>query len=198
MSTAGKVLVVLVTLAVVPWIWLYAKVHELNNSWGAEIQRLSKQVDDLSGQISQKQSDLDAALAAVALEKDQRSNELTQLTTRISEIEVLETESREAAERARLQIALLEETAKDAQATVAGRAKELDDTQKAKDQAEALVNTLRGSVQERMDQLATMRQEFLRIVGENRKMIDRLRESGETPSATRAAGRVRPASLRSR
>lgn len=196
MSTAGKVLVVLVMLAVVPWIWLYAKVYELNSSWGEEIQRLSKQVDDLGGQVAKKQAELDDALLAVSREKSQRDDELTVLTTRVSEIEVLETGSREAAERARLQIALLEAAAKDATATVAGRVKELNDTQKAKDEAEALVKSLQNSVQQRMDNLATLRQEFLRLVEENRQMLERLRgRKGETPSAART-GRVRPVSFR--
>ena len=58
--------------------------------------------------------------------------DLTALRTRVSEVEVLEAKSREDADRVRLQLALLEETAQNAQTAVAGREKELADTQKAK------------------------------------------------------------------
>jgi chromosome segregation ATPase len=193
MSTAGKVLVVLVVLAVIPAIWLYAKVYDLNSNWGQEIQRLGKQVDELDQQLDAKQAELDAKLAAISREKSQRDDDLTALRARISEVEVLEAKSREDADRVRLQIALLEESAKDAQATVTGREKEVADTQKAKDDAEALVKTLQGAVQSRMDELASLRQEFLRIVEENRQMLQQLRSGNGSPEAR--SGRVRPASF---
>ena len=64
---------------------------------GAQLQQLTKQVDNLQGQVAQKQADLDAALAAVSREKTQRDDNLTALTARVSEVEVLAAESREAA-----------------------------------------------------------------------------------------------------
>lgn len=193
MSTAGKVLVVLVLLLVVPWILMFSKVYDLNTNWGRRVQQLEQQYQQLSEQVAAREADLDRARHAVNLEQLSRDNAMTALRARIAAIEVRLTEQREAQERARLQNETLQTARTHAEATVAGRTQEKADTQKALDEAQALVETLRGEVQTRMDQLASMRDDFQRIVEENRQLMARQGSRSGTTSGS-AGRRVRPAS----
>jgi type VII secretion effector (TIGR04197 family) len=194
MSIAGKVLVFVIIVALVAWIWLFAKVYALNTGWGEAVQRLEKQVEDLGQQIATRQAELDTVLAAVAREKLQRDDERVVLEARLSEVEALEANRREEAERVRLQLALLEEATRDAQTTVAGRTKEREDTEQAKAQAEALVKNLQTEVEARMEELASLREEFLRTTEENRQLLRRLRSRNGSSDEART-GRTRPASF---
>jgi chromosome segregation ATPase len=187
MSTAGKVLVVLVALILLPWIWLYAKVYELNSGYGQQVQRLTTQIEDLEKQIALGSQELDTRIAEAHREQAAYDNDLAVLRTRIADVEKRESTSREALERIKLQIATLEESTKDAQLTVATRLQEKADTMKAVADTEQLVKSLEAAVQSRLDQLDNLRNTFLTTMEENRKMLNRL-DSAST-------GRVRRASL---
>jgi len=80
MSTAGKVLVVLVTLSLLAWVVLFSAVAQLNTNWGQTIQKSEAQVADLAtkqevaeGQVQKNQ---------VATHQKQRQEELELVTWR--------------------------------------------------------------------------------------------------------------------
>jgi chromosome segregation ATPase len=187
MSTAGKVLVILVALTLLPWIWLYSKVYELNAGYGAEIQKVSRQIDDLEKGVLAGGTELHARIAEVRLEQSAHDDALAVLRTRVGDVEKLEAESREEAERINLQLATVQEATEGANATVASREREKADTTKAIADTEQRVKSLQAEVRDRLDRLTEMRQAFLQTMEQNRQMLRR------TESAR--SGRIRPASL---
>ena len=50
MSTAGKVLTAVVILLIIGWIVLIAKVADLNNNWGQQIDKLTADISRLEGE----------------------------------------------------------------------------------------------------------------------------------------------------
>ncbi len=58
MSTAGKVLSVVVILALVGWTFLFAQIAQLNANWGQKIDQLTEQVKTLETDVAQTQRPL--------------------------------------------------------------------------------------------------------------------------------------------
>lgn len=187
MSTAGKVLVGVVVLALIGWIVLFSLVYELNTNWGKEMDRLTAQVQKLEQDTKAQAITLENTLAELSHEQVQRDTDVEVLRGLLSHAEKLATQNLEATERVRFQVAGLEAAQKDAAEQVKNRVAEKAKTQADLATAEEAVKTLQGQVQGQLDQLSTLRDSFLQTMEENRKMIDQMRQP-----VGRSAQRVEP------
>ena len=107
MSTAGKVLTVVVILALAGWIFLFAQIAQLNANWGQKIDQLTEQVKTLETDVAQTRQTLDTRIAEITLSQDQRDRAMTVLKSRLAHVEKLQALNQEALVRAGLQIELL-------------------------------------------------------------------------------------------
>jgi DNA anti-recombination protein RmuC len=178
MSTAGKVLVGVVILALVGWIVLFSLVYELNTNWGREIDRLTAQVQKLDQEATAQATALENALADLSREQVRRDTDVEVLRGLLSDAEKLAALNQEATERVKLQVAGLEQARREAADRIQHRAEEKARTQKELADAEATVKTLQGRVQAQLDELANLRQTFVQTMEENRKLVERMRGAG--------------------
>jgi hypothetical protein len=192
MSTLGKVLSVLTVLMILVWIVMAAGVADLNRNYGEKVIKLQGDIDRLEKQVVAAQAEVEGLIPQIALQQVERDKRLTVLREHLSQLEKLDTESREALIRVELQVTRVQAEVTASQAANALREKQKADTQKLLADARAGVQTLMGENAKLLEELTGLRTEYLSTVAENRELYGRL--SGASPSAT--APRVRPASLR--
>lgn len=195
MSTLGKVLSVLVVLMVLVWIVMFAAVADLNRNYGEKVIKLHGDIDRLEKQVVATQAEVDQLMPQITLQQDDRDKRLAVLRTHLSQLERLETESREALTRVQLQIARVQADAKAAQAANELREKQKAETQKELAAARAGVQTLMAANAKLLDELMGLRTQFLTTTGENRKLLARLAGASTGVGRTNTV-RVRPATLR--
>jgi chromosome segregation ATPase len=191
MSTAGKVLTVLVTLSILFWIAMFSVVAKLNENWANQINSLNKSLEKAEQELPDLETKLQAALFDLTAEQDRLNDQLTVFRARLSDAERRDAETKETLERARLQLASVESAVKSSQGTNEHRLGEVNATKKKLSEEQARVETLKGEVAKGMDELATLRQQFKSLLEENKAMLTKLRRMG--PSGGR---RVRSATLR--
>jgi chromosome segregation ATPase len=192
MSTAGRVLVVLVALAMIPWIILFSLVYQLNENWGQEKLNVEKKIAETEQDNARIRADLDKMLGDIKFLQVNRDNQLTLLRSRLSDAEKRQTLAFEAQERMRLEIETLNVAIKAAQTSIERRTQEWQDTNKALADTRAAVQVLRQDVDAKYQQVEELRSRFLKVTQENRKQLRQAVGSG----ADAGRARIRSASLR--
>jgi chromosome segregation ATPase len=190
MSTAGKVLTVIVILAIIGWIFLFSKVADLNKNWGERIAKLTKDVEKLEADLPVAVAGLDKQLAELTAEQVHINDTMTVFRARVSDLEKLDSESREALDRIKFQLASSQASVKSAQTSLDFRKNEYAQTDKDLAAERAKVETLKTSVAALMGELAQMRDQFKSLLAENKQMLEKI-ERKSTPKP-----RVSSATLR--
>jgi chromosome segregation ATPase len=191
MSTAGKVLVVIVMLAILGWVILASLVTERNKNWGREMQRLSVEVDKLDVELAKLRSELDQRVADVSSRQRESNNELTVLRVRLNDVQKLETTTLESLTRAQFQVQSVQSAATSAQNDLDRRKAEEAETGKLLAAGRSKVDQLKEAVGAQLAELAKLRQSFKSLLSQNKEMLGRV-ERSIGPSR---GGRVRSASL---
>ncbi|MBX6316770.1 MAG: hypothetical protein IRY99_28230 [Isosphaeraceae bacterium] len=183
MSTAGKVLTVLVTLSILLWIALAALVADLNRNWGEALDKQRKEFARLREEIGKAENDLIKLKLATDVEQDATTKDVTRLRADIAARERVEIEIKEALAAAQLQLAKVEAEVKDAQAQVEIRQQEKQGTEKALADAQAAVAQLRTQNAELLAELTRLRDEFKATLAENKELLARYQAAGRPKSA---------------
>jgi cell division protein FtsB len=174
MSTAGKVLSVLVVLALLVWIGLLSMVAQRNANWGQKIKTQDEQIATLQ----KSQTDLRDQLADLknTVAREQESHELAVAVLRaeVADFEKTLTDSIEALERVKNQVKSQTIASDVAKAHDEHRLGEKTQTQTDIDTQTAEVEKLKGENGVLMAQLEQLRNEFLSTMADNRKMVQRL------------------------
>jgi chromosome segregation ATPase len=177
MSTAGKVLVVIVTLVSVVWVLLIAMVADLNRNWGAELQnqkeahaKAEKDHAAVVAGFAKLKSDVDQ-------EQFQTNKDVTALHAQVSGEERALTTVQEALARVTLQVASVEAQAKTAEAEKAQRQKELDDTKTKLAELRQTVQTLKADYEAGLAELDQLRGEFKTLLAENHRLVEQISRS---------------------
>lgn len=196
MSTAGKVLVVVVTLAIVVWVVLFAKVADLNANWGQHIAKLEGDVIKLDKQLYDLRAEVNRLVPETTVQQIRRDKQLAVLRSSISDIEKLDVETREALTRIELQVASVQSAVQGAQAQLALRNQEKADTQKNLATAKAEVETIKGQNAQLLDELTKDREQFVKLREENTKLRERLATAPPSGPRTRNATLITPGATR--
>jgi chromosome segregation ATPase len=189
MSTAGKVLTVFIAMLALIWVLLASTVAEYNRNGTKAIEDLKKQVAQLDGQVTKAQTELRDFIDQAYQERLVTQNELTGLQARLSDVEktralVLETDS-----RVKLQLKGMADTVNKSKANSQQRLTEQEAETKAKDDAEKLVEQLKGENNQLLGELTSQRDKFRTTRETNKELADRLRKGDRTTTRT-----TRPAS----
>jgi chromosome segregation ATPase len=193
MSTPGKVLTVLVALAVLGGVFLTAKVSALNSNWGQRIDQLSGQVTQLDQDFSSVRGQVEESLAQVRILQEKSDKDLVLLRTRVSDLEKFEADSQEAIERANVEMKRVDDQIRDGKTAEEARGAELAQTRQDLESTRQVVEQQKVTVDSLVDSLKRLQTDFVRTVDENRRLLDQLRANS---AASGNSGRVRAAALR--
>jgi len=182
MSTAGKVLVVLVSLLTLVWIVLIATVAQLNKNGTKAVRDLETQVAKLEQDVAANQKSLESLKDQISREQTTTGQELAVIQSRQTELERARTELLETASRVKYQVAEIEAAVKTAQLDRDQRVAEKKAETEARDAARAEVAQLKIEHSRLSDQLTQLRNKFKATVEENRRLVDRLLRGGNPPA----------------
>ena len=171
MSTAGKVLVVLIMLASLVWMVLMAGVTQLNRNGNQALIELNNKFDKLTDDVQTTRAKIVEIKDQTSVLQGQMDKELTVIRSRQLDVERVSSNIKEILSRVQYQLATLGETVKNAEATAKQRADEKVAEQKALDDARANVQTLKGQNQELTNRLTGLRNEFKSKLSDNVSLI---------------------------
>jgi hypothetical protein len=174
MSTAGKVLVVLVTLMLLGWLGLLAMVARLNDNWGELVVKNAEQIAALEKQLGDTTELLAKVKTDIAREQTFRDLRLVELRTDVADREQILTHTIEALERVKNQVKSQQEAEKLAELGKKRRNDEKAETEKAIEAAKAEVQTLTGQNETLLAQLDRLQKDFISTLGENKQMVQRM------------------------
>jgi chromosome segregation ATPase len=175
MSTAGKVLVVLVLLVAPVWIVMVSTVAQLNMNAGAGLAALKTKVATLENDVATMTRDIVKLKDQIAHEQEAMSQQLAVTRARQADLQKARSEWIEIAARDNYQVAAMQEAAKRAVATRELRAAEKVQETEAKQAAEAEVEKLQQEHAQLTEQLDKLRGEFKATADDNRKLMARLK-----------------------
>ena len=158
MSTAGKVLAVLVMLMSLVWMILSAGVSQLNTNGNKKLHDLAEQVEKLQEDVEKAQDDIVALKSSASSVQEQLDHEVTVLHARQSDHEKDRSQIRESLARWQYQLATVQETIDRAKAALQHRieehqtgeqvlAKSKSDVKELMDRSGELMTQLDGSSQ---------------------------------------------------
>jgi chromosome segregation ATPase len=187
MSTPGKVLVVLVTLASLIWIVMVAAVADINTTGSEKFANLSAQVEKLQTDVVETQGQLEALKDQISQTQVEMGYDLATVRARQAALEKVRSDTLEMASRVKLQLADYEASIKTAETAREQREAEKKAEAEAKARAEAEVAELKKEHARLTEQLTRLGKEFRTTLASNRRLVDRLLKSG--------GRQARPASL---
>lgn len=184
MSTAGKVLSVLVVLVAVVWVMLSATVAQLNRNGTQAVEALQKKVAALEVQVVDASRSLDQLKESTHLEQLKTQADLTTIQARQADVEKARSEVKEIASRVQLQIADVDAMVKNASTHQKQRETEKDVETRALAAAREHVETLKDQREEMVGRLTSLRGKLQATLQQNKALTDRLRKSSpSSPSA---------------
>src|SRR5208337_4058889 len=182
MSTAGKVLVVLVMLSSTAWPILTAGVTQLNRNGNKALIDLADRVTKLEDDLKTTQDEIVKVKDETILVQEQMVRDLAVTGSRQTNMERVKSNIREILSRVQYQPATLQETVKNAEQTAQQRAAEKVAEQKILDAAKAEVETLKVQNSELMNRLTSLRNELKTTLKASLDMLDMLGRAVKVPS----------------
>lgn len=193
MPTAGKVLSVLVSLALLGWIFLASQVAELNRNWGQKLTKLEADVERVSAEVQTAGRQLDDLKAAVVLAQTIKEQDLTRLRAQVSKVQGAQAYSRETLDRFNLQSASVAEQLRQAEQRRQLRTQEKAEADRVFNESVAEVKRLADENNQLLERLGGLRQSLEQLVQQNQQLVNQI--LGGRSGALPASPRVRSASL---
>jgi chromosome segregation ATPase len=167
MSTAGKVLIVLVLLTSLVWLVLASGVAQLNTNGNTRLHELTVQIDKLQTDFKQSQDEIVAVRDQTSSIQENVDRQITVLRARQSDLEKARSKIIEYMTRVQYQLATVKDTIEKAKTTLQHRIEEQASEQQALVQAKSEVEDLKGKNGELLSQLSTLRQNFETVYRSN-------------------------------
>jgi chromosome segregation ATPase len=160
MSTAGKVLTVLVMLVLVVWIVLAAGVARLNTNGNEQLHKLVEQVEKLRADVEKTTVEVAGLRDQTSTIQEKVDRDLTVLRDRELALEKSASQITESLNRYKFQLGTVEEAVKSAQDLLQHRVAERDAEQKALADSRSDVKMLMADSSQLMNRLDTLRKNF--------------------------------------
>jgi chromosome segregation ATPase len=183
MSTAGKVLIVLILLVLPIWIVMFSAVAELNKNGTQAVQDLKEKVVKLEEDVARNEHEIFTLKDQISLEQRAMGEQITVLRSRQSDAEKARAELTEIQKRVKYQLAGIETALKNAQTTRDVRDAEKKTVTKEIADTEDEVKKLQEEHAELTAQLERLRSEFKETLESNRAMADRLSKASNKPGS---------------
>ena len=160
MSTAGKVLAVLVMLMSLVWMILSAGVAQLNTNGNQKLHDLAEQVEKLQDDVEKAEDDIDALKSSASSVQENLDHEITVLHARQSDHEKDHSQIRESLSRWQYELATVQETIERAKSALQHRIDEHQNAEQVLAKSKSDVKDLTDRSGELMNQLVALRKEF--------------------------------------
>lgn len=180
MSTAGKVLVVLVMLSMVFWLIMASAVTQLNSNAGELVAKNDELIDGLQKDLTKAQADLYSLRKNLALEQEKNSLAITYVRGQISNTERRQADIVEALERIKVQVILAEKASIQAIANKEQRTNDVADLQVEKARLLDTVDTLKAEDSALREQSESLLTNLKNTLVENKKLADRAATKSNT------------------
>jgi len=193
MSTAGKVLTVLILLVMIVWLVVLSGVTQLNVNWEEKIAKQDKQLDQLQKDADAAASRLLSLTDQARLKQDETDRELREILGRIATAERRQSDVVEKLSRVKFELA--EYLAAVEQANVNKATREAEFAQGEADlvKKKEEIAKAQGLNSDLRDQLAKLQDEFKKILAENTAQVEKAAREGAT-SRPASSRRTPPAS----
>jgi chromosome segregation ATPase len=173
MSTAGKVLVVLVMLTVVVWMILAGGVAQLNRNGNEALTKLATELEKVEADLQTAKHDILNYRDQTALTQEKIDRDIAVLRSRQADLEDARSQISESLSRLRYQLATVDETIKTAQTSLQNRNKEYQDEEKAIDDLRTEVQGLKTDNTQLMARLHSLREKFRDTYHSNLGMLNK-------------------------
>ncbi len=160
MSTAGKVLTVLILLFSLVWVILTAGVDQLNRNGNQALITLTERVAKLQENLRTTQNEIVAVKDQTHVLQATMDRELMVMNSRQNDVQRLASNAAEVLSRVRYELATVQETVQSAQQHQTERSAELAVDQKALATARDEVKQLMARDEELRARLASLRDQF--------------------------------------
>jgi chromosome segregation ATPase len=195
MSTAGKVLSVLVALSILGAIFLSASVAELNRSWGQKVIQVEnelKQAQDAIPPVIVEVRQLRDQINLIQLEKD---DQLTRLRSELSKLQKADSYTKETLDRYNIQFAGTDQQIQMAKQFLEIAKRERSETQQNYARTLAELNQLAEENSQMLAELERLRSQFVATLHESQSAVHEILGEDGDPHTRSAARRTRPASM---
>jgi chromosome segregation ATPase len=167
MSTAGKVLVVLVLLTSVAWIVMASGVAQLNTNGNTRLHDLAEQIEKLQTGFKQTHDEIVSLRDQTSSIQEDVDRQIAVLRARQSDVERARSQIQESLSRVQYQLATVKETIEKANTTLKDRIAEQASDQQTLAQAKSEVENLKAKNGELLSQLSTLRNSFESVYHSN-------------------------------
>jgi chromosome segregation ATPase len=171
MSTAGKVLIVLVTLTTLVWMILASGVAQLNRNGNNVLHELDVQLAKAQVDLKKTQDDIVSFRDETSSIQEKVDRDLTGLGARLADVQKARSQIIDGLARLQYQLATVEESIKGAQTTLEHRNAERQAEEKALADARAEVQSLMAESSQLANRLSTLRQTFQTTYKANVEML---------------------------
>ena len=192
MSTAGKVLTVLILLMTVAWIVMMSAVAQLNVNWQAKLTTQKTEFDRVTDEAEKAKAAYLGFTEQARAEQDATDRDLRVRLAQVASAEARQSSKVEDLTRLKIQLADYLAAVEKAKTNLATReaekAKDLDDLAKKRDE----IAKAQGTNAELRAELAQLQDEFKRLLADNAAKVA---EASKAPAAKPASSRrVSPSS----
>ena len=194
MSTAGKVLTVLILLVMIGWTVVLASITQLNMNWHEQIAKQEKTLTETTDRVESANKSVIDLTEAIRIEQTNRARDLRDVEDRIIAAERRQSTNKEHLTAVQSQLAAYLAAVEKAQANNATREAEkvkvTDDLAKKRDEiakTQAVNSDLR-------DQLGKLQDEFKQILADNARKANDAGQGRPAPRPASSGPRPSPAS----
>lgn len=173
MSTAGKVLSVLVLLSSLVWMILTAGVTQLNRNGNQALKKLNERLDQLQADPKIGQQVV-AAKDQITVLQQRKDLELAVLRARLNDAQRLSSNVNEVLSRVKYELEIVEKVLQDAELAKTQRVTEKELEQKALEAARNEVKELKAKDTELRARLRQLRDQFAATYGRNTEEVRRI------------------------
>jgi chromosome segregation ATPase len=175
MSTAGKVLVVLVTLTTLVWMILASGVAQLNRNGNKAVHDLSEQLAKAQVDLKQTHDDIVAFHDETSSIQEKVDSDLTVLGIKVAGLQKSHSQIVESLTRVQYELATIQETIKGAQTALEHRTTEKQAEEKALADAKSEVQILMADSDQLENRLKSLRESFQSTYKANVEMVGKSR-----------------------
>ncbi|HEV3165121.1 MAG TPA: hypothetical protein VGZ22_13935 [Isosphaeraceae bacterium] len=173
MSTAGKVLSVIVILALFGWLCLMSMVARLNANWGQVVVAQDKKLESLQKEMVDTRDQLAKVKNDIAFAQEVRDKDIVTHRIAMAKKEKILSDTTETLERAKNQVKGQQASQATAEEIKKRRTDELAETHRLLAEARDDVRKLIAQNKELGDRLDELQKNFISARAENQKLLKR-------------------------
>ena len=175
MSTAGKVLVVLIVLASLVWLILIGGVAQLNYNGNEQLDKLTKELEKMETDLQETRREIVNLRDQTTATQEQVDREVTTLRAQQAELEKARSKIMESLTRVQYQLAIVGDTITGAETSKKHRDAEHQAEEKAMEELRGEVQNLKTQNDQLMARLQTLRDQFQTTYHTNLETISKKR-----------------------